>query len=94
LKSNKQKRAELEARRCRKRKQAAGVLRADEAELRRRRDFEARLARGELAVECDRLAGGSSYAAPDLVLRGTYRPVPFGCRDCGVEEVWTPQQQK
>jgi len=91
--SNKQKRQKIDAKRHEAKEQVRAQARRD-AELRRRRDFEARLARGEVAVEPSRLAPSNSYSIPDFVERGTYQPEPFVCRDCGVEEVWTPLQQK
>jgi hypothetical protein len=93
MKSNEQKRAELEARRAAKREAVARRARLDEAE-RRHDQFLAALARGELAVDRNRLAPSGSYGDPDFVLRGTYQPVPFVCKSCGKEEVWTPYQQK
>ncbi|BBB99349.1 hypothetical protein ABIF38_005918 [Bradyrhizobium japonicum] len=64
------------------------------AERQRLRDYKIALARDEVAVDTTRLAPSNSYSTPDFVLRGTYRPEPFVCKDCGVAEVWTPLQQK
>ena len=64
------------------------------AELRRREAFEAALARGEVAVNKAALAPTGSYGYSDFQLRGTYLLIPFACKSCGKEEVWTPQQQK
>lgn len=40
------------------------------------------------------LAPNNSYGAPDFVERGYYIDRPFRCVDCGKEEVWTGTQQK
>ena len=40
------------------------------------------------------LAPINSYGAPDFVYRGYYVDRPFRCVDCGKEEVWTGTQQK
>ena len=40
------------------------------------------------------LATFNSYGAPDFVTRGYYVDMPFRCKDCGKEEVWTGTQQK
>ncbi|MBR1217938.1 zinc-ribbon domain containing protein [Bradyrhizobium sp. U87765 SZCCT0131] len=91
--SNKQKREAIDAKRQAQRDDVREQARR-EIELSRRRDFEARLARGEVAVEPSRLAPSNSYSIPHFVERGTYQPQPFVCKDCGVAEVWTPLQQK
>ncbi|MHC2333999.1 zinc-ribbon domain containing protein [Bradyrhizobium sp. USDA 4454] len=93
MKSNKQKRGEIDA----KRRRADEWLRLQAqkaAEQRRQRDYKIALARDEVAVVTSALAPSNSYSTPDFVLRGTYRPEPFVCKDCGVAEVWTPLQQK
>jgi hypothetical protein len=93
VKSNKQKREEIDAKRLKKEERLRAQAR-HEAELRRRRDFEIALARGDVSVDTTRLAPSRSYSVPDFVVRGTYRPEPFVCKDCGIAEVWTPLQQK
>ncbi|WP_315836916.1 zinc-ribbon domain containing protein [Bradyrhizobium prioriisuperbiae] len=93
MKSNKQKREEIEARRLKKEERLRVQARQD-AELRRRRDVENALARGEVSVDTTRLAPSGSYSIPDFIERGTYRPESFVCKDCGIAEVWTPLQQK
>jgi Probable zinc-ribbon domain len=40
------------------------------------------------------LAPNNSYGAPDFVRRGYYTDIPFRCVDCGKEEIWTGTQQK
>ena len=93
MKSNKQKRAELAARKFARREEAATKAALAAAE-RHADEFRAALARGEVAVDRDKLAPTRSYSEPDFVVRGTYRPVPFVCKSCGKEEIWTPHQQK
>lgn len=93
VKSNRQKRGEIDA----KRRNADEWLRLQAqkaAEQRRLRDYGIALARAEVAVVTSALAPSNSYSIPDFVERGTYRPEPFVCKDCGVAEVWTPLQQK
>jgi len=48
-------------------------------------------ARG-VGVDLDALS--PSYGRPDFVMRGYYVDVPFVCRECGVEQVWTAARQK
>lgn len=40
------------------------------------------------------LAPDNSYSAPDWLVRGFYEDLPFVCRDCGAEGVWTAARQK
>jgi len=40
------------------------------------------------------LAPYKSYGAPAFVMRGYYVDIPFRCRGCGQEEIWTAAQQK
>jgi Probable zinc-ribbon domain len=40
------------------------------------------------------LAPYNSYGAPAFVSRGYYEDVPFRCRGCGRDEIWTAAQQK
>ena len=93
MKSNRQKRTELQARRDHRREAQARA--ADLAALQRRRDERvAALKAGAVEVNAANLAPSGSYSTPDFVVRGWYEPVPFTCEGCGVEEVWTPHQQK
>jgi putative zinc ribbon protein len=50
-------------------------------------------ARGVL-VNPAALAPNKSYGAPAFVYRGYYVDVPFRCKDCGKDEIWTATQQK
>jgi DNA-directed RNA polymerase subunit M/transcription elongation factor TFIIS len=79
MKSNKQRRSELSARR----------ERAKEKSLSRRIASEIQSGRA-LPVDRGRIVSQSgSSRIPDL-----YRDLAFACRDCGKEEVWTARQQK
>ena len=40
------------------------------------------------------LAPNNSYGVPAFVTRGYYVDIPFRCVDCGKEESWTGSQQK
>lgn len=40
------------------------------------------------------LAPYNSYDSPDFVGRGYYVAIPFTCRDCGADSVWTAAEQK
>jgi len=94
MKSNKQKRAELAARRVVKRQAEAERLKRD-AELHRQRALEGALERGEVAVNPARLVGyRGGYSRPEFLERGTYRAIAFVCKSCGKAEVWTARQQK
>ena len=48
----------------------------------------------DVLVNESALAPNNSYGAPKFVYRGYYVDVPFKCKDCGKEEVWTATQQK
>jgi hypothetical protein len=91
MKSNKQKRAEISARKTAKReKEAMRAARATREEFLRA----ARL-RGELPVEISKLSSKRySYSIPAFVERGTYAPIAFTCKACGKAETWTAKQQK
>ncbi|MCA1398882.1 zinc-ribbon domain containing protein [Bradyrhizobium sp. BRP56] len=93
VKRSKQTNGAIEARR-RKAEEWRRIQAQRAAERQRLRDYKIALARYEVAVDTTRLAPSNSYSTPDFVLRGTYRPEPFICKDCGVAEVWTPLQQK
>lgn len=88
MKSGKQRRMELDA----KRQIRAAKVAAQRAEA----------ARAALAREANRgapvnhaaLARSNSYSLPDFVRRGFYLDKPFECVDCGTAEVWTAGQQK
>jgi hypothetical protein len=85
IKSGKQKRTEIKAKR--KQKVAKIYLRA------KRQEPQLRPGLGPPVNEA-LLAPNNSYGAPDFVYRGFYVDRPFRCVDCGKEEVWTGTQQK
>jgi hypothetical protein len=85
MKSGKQRRAEINARR--KKRRAKGQAMGSEQERRLRPVL------GPPVNEA-LLAPNNSYGAPDFVYRGYYVDRPFRCIDCGKEEVWTGTQQK
>jgi hypothetical protein len=94
LKSNKQKRSELKARKAKKREKdsIAAAVAAREARL---EFFRTARARGELPVERTKLRSSHySYRIPAFVERGTYCPIEFTCKMCGKVEIWTAHQQK
>ena len=85
MKSGKQKRHEIQA----KRKQKT-------AKIHTRNQQQERRLRPVLGPPVNEalLAPNNSYGAPDFVYRGFYVDRPFRCVDCGKEEVWTGTQQK
>jgi Probable zinc-ribbon domain len=87
MKSNKQRRAEIMARR-EKRKALLAKAKAIEPPA-------YAFMSGD-AEPVDRLLFGpnNSYGWPDFAKRGYYLPRAFTCKNCGVEEVWTASQQK
>jgi hypothetical protein len=81
MKSSKQRRAEMKAQCAARAEQASGKIAKE------------KLSEG-VAVNIANLAPYNSYGAPDFVERGYYVDRPFTCEGCGLEEVWTAQQQK
>ncbi|MDX2219171.1 MAG: zinc-ribbon domain containing protein [Burkholderiales bacterium] len=51
-------------------------------------------AAGRTQVNASLLRPTNSYGTPDFVERGHYLDMPFRCKDCGKEEIWTATQQK
>ena len=51
-------------------------------------------ARRNVAVNESALKPANSYGAPQFVSRGYYEDVPFRCKICGKDEIWTAMQQK
>jgi hypothetical protein len=81
MKSGKQRRAELDAKKnARAAKDAAAVR-------------ERHIAGGTI-VNKSALAPDGNYSVPDFVERGFYVDKPFECIDCGKAEVWKAAQQK
>ncbi|HWE39875.1 MAG TPA: zinc-ribbon domain containing protein [Isosphaeraceae bacterium] len=81
MKSNKQRRAELKARKAARRAEAERAVKLDA------------LAHG-VAVDRTALAPDPSDSVPAFVERGYYVDRPFECRECGVPQTWTAAQQK
>jgi hypothetical protein len=88
MKSGKQRRAELDA----KREAGADKARAERAEA-ARAALVREAARG-IPVNRDALAPHNSYEEPEFVTRGFYSDQPFECVNCGKAEIWTAEQQK
>jgi hypothetical protein len=91
-KSNRQRRAELVA----KRKTRADKLEKEcqsKREAERQALWQKEADRGEL-VDRSQLAPDGSYSRPEFAERGYYLDIPFTCRECGKEEVFTAAQQK
>lgn len=84
MKSTKQRRQEIKARRLqRARRQAQRAIeRAVDRPI------------GTAIITPDRLRPTPSHGVPDFVRRGYYQDLPFRCKDCGVEQVWTADQQR
>jgi hypothetical protein len=47
-----------------------------------------------VVVNVSLLAPNNSCGQPEFVRHGFYTDRPFGCQDCGRQEVWTARQQK
>jgi len=85
MKSGKQKRVEIRAKRKQKATKRQAVIKETDRRL--------RPVLGPPVNEL-LLAPNNSYGAPDFVYRGYYVDRPFRCVDCDKEEVWTGTQQK
>lgn len=88
MKSGKQRRAELDAKKkARVAKTATKLAEVARAALKRE------AVRGT-PVNREALAPHNSYSEPEFVTLGCYTDQPFDCVDCGKAEVWTAGQQK
>jgi hypothetical protein len=85
MKSGKQRRQEISARRKKLKLKHAVMAKPLE-----RAPMPSRL----IPVNEALLAPNNSYGAPEFVGRGYYVDRPFRCVDCGKEEIWTGTQQK
>jgi putative zinc ribbon protein len=85
VKSGKQRRQKINAKRKKKSFKRAAMANSTKS----RRPPERLVSVNEAA-----LAPNNSYGAPDFVRRGYYVDIPFRCKDCGKEEIWTGAQQK
>lgn len=45
-------------------------------------------------MNSENLRPTNSYGTPEYVARGFYIDVPFECKSCGKQQVWTATQQK
>ena len=81
MKSGKQRRAELQAKRQARDAKAGAELLASKAQE-------------GVAVNAEKLSPYNSYGRPEFVERGYYVDKDFTCEGCGREEVWTARQQK
>jgi hypothetical protein len=85
MKSGKQRRVEISARRKKRALKRSAIAKAVEL-----RNTPSRM----VPVNEELLAPNNSYGAPAFVRRGYYIDIAFRCVDCGKEEVWTGSQQK
>lgn len=85
MKSGKQKRLEIKA----KRKQKVAKIQSRD----KQQALHLRPVLGPPVNEAS-LAPYNSYGVPDFVQRGFYVDMPFQCKDCRKEELWTGTQQK
>lgn len=85
MKSGKQRRVEISARRKKRALKRSAIAKVVEL-----RNTPSRM----VPVNEELLAPNNSYGAPAFVRRGYYVDIPFRCADCGKEEVWTGSQQK
>jgi hypothetical protein len=84
MKSPKQRRQEIKARRLQRAERKAGRVNA--------RSVDRPI--GTVVVTPHLLRPTTSYGIPDFVQRGYYQDRPFRCKDCGREEIWTAAQQR
>jgi hypothetical protein len=95
MKSGKQRRSELKAR---KQSRQTKVIDRDNAALEAEHllTIERAIARGNTIVDLTALVPNNSYGndEPDFVKLGYYRDLPFICQGCNSSEVWTSLQQK
>jgi hypothetical protein len=84
MKSNKQKRLELAAKRQRQEKKAVAIVKQTRSPA----------PYGTVPVNPTALRPYNSYGAPIFVTRGFYSDQPFSCKACGKEDIWTATQQK
>lgn len=94
MKSSKQRRAEIQAKRealVAEREAQAKAIASEQRRKQLQREFEAG---NGVPVNRELLAPYRSYFDPEFVERGFYVDIPFECVDCGKAEVWTASQQK
>jgi predicted nucleic-acid-binding Zn-ribbon protein len=90
MKSNKQRRAEIMARRAARKNALVKKAKAECAALKIFRPL------GWMSADLFLLAPNNSYGYPSnhFASLGYYAPVAFTCRDCGAAEVWSAKDQK
>ena len=84
MKSNKQKRLELQAKRQRREKKAVAIVKQTRSPA----------PYSTVPVNPTALRPYNSYGAPLFVTRGFYDDQPFSCKACRKEDIWTATQQK
>ena len=84
MKSPKQRRQEIKARRLQRAERKACRVNARPVDR----------PVGTVVVTPTLLRPTTSYGIPEFVRRGYYQDRPFRCQDCGVEEIWTAAQQQ
>lgn len=102
MKSNKQRRLEIQDKRAKERafaqREASEDFKAKLAQA--NQAFEAHRAAERLLVDkkfwvdTDQLRPTNSHDTPDFVYRGYYVDKRFQCKACGATEVWSATQQK
>jgi len=83
MKSNKQRRTEIRARRAERKASRQTPPPRDDVPP-----------PGSALVDRSLLAPHNSYGEPRFAQRGYYEDLHFTCADCGTEGVWTAHQQK
>ncbi len=99
MKSGKQRRQEIRAKRLAKQERAKAIAqhRAEAEKQSELARLQAHLDGGAshvALVDKTALAPDGSYDVPQFVQRGYYMDLPFTCKDCGKPEVWSATQQK
>jgi Probable zinc-ribbon domain len=93
MKSGKQRRQELKARRQARQTKLIQLLQANTG-AEQEALYHTALVDGGIPVDCTALAPNNSYGEPEFVRRRYYIDKSFTCARCGSEEVWTAAQQK
>lgn len=92
MKSGSQRLSEIQIHRTGKRE----AVRAEEARTQAKRAAKDRTAqpKGQVLVNPLNLHPTNSVGTPAFVARGFYIDMPFTCKACGTQQVWTATQQK
>lgn len=93
MKSGKQRRLELKAKKQARQAKLFNQKSADQ-EAQNLAASEWAAAQDRVIVDPTLLAPNNSYGEPDFVKRGYYLDQPFTCAGCNSPEVWTAAQQK